>query len=86
MKSQKFDSLSKLRKSKRRKHLKVLKVGLIFGSIGADDTLGLIGIRATVMAENASIGQQFKILALKDFSEVQEQSMHLNNNKRTFES
>ncbi|CDW85348.1 UNKNOWN [Stylonychia lemnae] len=92
---QKFDSLSKFNKrSMRRKHIRVLKIGFLFGTVNEhevldnvyemmmtdqeDTQMGLIGIKMTVVSGSQSVGQQFKIISLKDYNEVQEHSIHLN--------
>ena len=47
-----------------------MKVGFIFGRFDIDTPMGLIGIRTTITTSSQSLGQQFKIIALKDYSEI----------------
>eukprot|EP00347_Sterkiella_histriomuscorum_P010837 403374736 len=75
---QKFDSLNKFNHQRTKKQFKVMKIGFIFGRFDIDLPMGLIGIRSTITTNSQSLGQQFKIIALKDYSEICEQSIVLN--------
>jgi len=65
-KCQKFNSLSKFKRTKHR-NLTLLKLVMIFGVIEGNDTKGLIGLKTSVYTTKNDLAQQFKIVSMKDF-------------------